>query len=129
MSLFGTEKLPQPMAVDAVVVNDPAARTLFVRLPDHTTGSQRIAWQRGYQALLKAETSGYRGNVPDLWASTRSADRVAHGVPGKGGMLKFHSPVGDGSSYSQLISKPRLTAIVTCDRASGHFLRVTFLHR
>jgi hypothetical protein len=128
MSLSATERVPQPMAIDAVVVNDSAARTLFVRLGDTVTGPARIAWLRGYQALVQSEASGYSGNLPDLWASTKTAERVAHGVPGDGGMLKFHFPVGN-AAYAQLISKPRLTAIVTVDRATGYFLRCAFLHR
>jgi hypothetical protein len=128
VTALARERLPEPQAITGVVVNDFPSRTLFVRLPDLTTGSQRILWQRGHAALVQMEATGFRGNVPDLWAATKDSERVAHAVPVEGGLLKFHFPVGPGSAYSQLISKPRLTAIVTCDRASGYFLRCLFLH-
>ena len=122
-----TSTAPQPQAINGVVINDFPSRTLFVRLPDNSIGPGRVAWRRSYEALRQAEESGYQSRVPDLWAATKTADRVAHGFTADGLMLKFHFPVGN-SAYSELLLKSRLTAIVTVDRSSGYFLRCLFLH-
>jgi hypothetical protein len=58
MSVFATEKVPQPLTVDGVVFNDPATRTLHVRLSDQASGYTRLLWQQGWQALRRAEESG-----------------------------------------------------------------------
>ena len=121
MSLFATEKLPSPVAIDAVVVNDFPSRTLFVRLPDHTTGLQRIAWTQGYQALQLAEENGWSSNAPDLWAATKTAERVARVTAGEGQMLKVFFPPAENLAYSGLIGRPGLSAIVTADRANKWF--------
>ena len=55
--------VPQPLAINAVVVNDFANRTLFARLPDHLTGPGRIAWADGYEALQLAEEHGWGGRM------------------------------------------------------------------
>ena len=122
-----TSTVPQPLAITGVVINDFPSRTLFVRRPDNFIGPGRIAWTRGYQALRRQEETGYRGDVPDLWASTKTADRVAHGKPADGFMLKFFFEPGN-QAYGELIVKPRLTAIVTVDRSTGYFLGCKFLH-
>jgi hypothetical protein len=127
VSLYVTEKLPQPLAIDAVVVNDFANRTLFCRLPDHLTGPGRIAWTNGWQALQLAEESGWRGNTPYLWAATKTAERVARATAGDAQTLKFFFGPNN-QAYLQLIGKPGLAAIVTADRANKWFLRCLFLH-
>jgi hypothetical protein len=120
--------VPQPQAINAVVVNDFANRTLFARLPDHLTGPGRIAWANGWEALRLAEENGWAGDTPFLWASTKTADRVARATAGDAQTLKFFFEPGN-KAYSQLIGKPGLYAIVTADRASKYFLRCLFLHR
>jgi hypothetical protein len=124
-----TTPLPQPMAVDGVVFNDPATRTLHVRLSDQASGYAKLLWQQGWQQLRRAEETGWwRSGVPDVWASAPGAYRVVHGLPGEAGTLKFHFPTGT-TAYSELISKPGLAAIVTVDRAGHRILTVTFVHR
>jgi hypothetical protein len=120
--------VPQPMAINAVVVNDFANRTLFARLPDTLTGPGRIAWADGWQALQLAEERGWDSRTPSLWASTKTAERVARVTAGEGQQLKVFFQSGN-AAYSQLIGKPGLYAIVTADRAARYFLRVLFLHR
>jgi hypothetical protein len=120
--------VPQPLAINAVVVNDFASRTLFCRLPDHLTGPGRIAWANGWQALQLAEENGWGGRTPLLWASTKTAERVARGAAGDAQTLKFFFEPGN-AAYSQLIGRPGLSAIVTADRATKYFLRCLFLHR
>jgi hypothetical protein len=58
MSLYATEKLPQPHLARGVVENDPASRTLSVRLSDHETGYGRLLWRQAFQALAAEEESG-----------------------------------------------------------------------
>jgi hypothetical protein len=116
------------MAINAVVVNDFANRTLFARLPDTLTGPGRIAWADGWQALQLAEERGWDSRTPSLWASTKTAERVARVTAGEGQQLKVFFQSGN-AAYSQLIGKPGLYAIVTADRAARYFLRVLFLHR
>jgi hypothetical protein len=120
--------VPSPLAIDAVVVNDFANRTLFCRLPDHSTGSGRIAWADGWQALRLAEENGWASRTPDLWAATKTADRVARATAGDALTLKVFFEPGN-QAYSQLIGRPGLYAIVTADRAFRYFLRCLFLHR
>ena len=124
-----TTQIPQPVAVDGVVFNDVATRTLTVRLPDKATGYTKLLWQQGWQALRRAEESGFRGGTPIPWAHGAGRQReIAHGLPGDGGVLTFHFPAGV-TAYSELISKPGLTAIVTVDRGTHHILSCRFLHR
>jgi hypothetical protein len=120
--------VPQPLAIVAVVVNDFANRTLFVKLPDHTTGAQRVAWQRGYEALQLWEETG-RGDIPPLWARSSDSDRVARAVPGDMASLKLFFPPEPGSAYSKLIGRPGLYGIATVDRAFGYFVGLKLLHR
>ena len=51
MTLYATEKVPQPFAVDGVVVNDPATRSLGVRLPEAASGYQKLWWKTAHQQL------------------------------------------------------------------------------
>ena len=43
--------VPQPKAVDCVVLVDYAARTLYCRLPDSLTGLGRSHWTQAWQQL------------------------------------------------------------------------------
>jgi hypothetical protein len=67
--------VPAPLAVDGVVANDVAARTLVVRLSENAEGYARLLWQQGHQALAQAKESGYRSKVPIVWASGLGSDR------------------------------------------------------
>ena len=124
-----TEVVPQPVAVDGVVFNDVATRTLTVRLPDNASGYTKLLWQQGWQQLRRAEEAGWPSSgAPWVYASTPSANRVVHGLPVVGGQLAFHFPAGT-AGYTELISKPGVVAIAVLDRGTHRFLSVKFLHR
>ena len=127
MSLYATEKLPQPFAIDAVVVTDVASRSLGARLSETASGYQRMWWKTAHQSLKAAVEDGWR-NHPFVWASTPNADRVAHVEPADFSMLTVHFPVGV-AGYAELISRPGLYAIAVVDRNSGRFLGLKFLNR
>jgi hypothetical protein len=117
--------VPQPKAIDCVVVVDYPSRTLYARLPDSSTGLGRSHWTQAWQQLKLDEERGSR--APDLWASTPTSDRVARVTAGEGQQLKVFFEPGN-AVYSQLISKP-LVGIATVDLAQKWFLRLSFLHR
>jgi hypothetical protein len=122
------EVLPQPKAAIGVVFNDPATRTLTVRLSDEADGYTRLLWQQGWQQLRRAQEAGWPANgAPWVWADAPGSHRTVHGVPGDGGVLSFHWPIGS-PGYAELVGKPGLTAIATVDRGTHHILSVRFLH-
>jgi hypothetical protein len=126
---MATTPVPQPLAVDGVVFNDVATRTLHVRLSDQASGYTRLLWQQGWQQQRRAEEAGWPSSgAPWVWASAPGHHRIVHGLPGEGGTLKFHFPTSV-SAYSELISKPGLAAIVTVDCGTHHILGVKFLNR
>jgi hypothetical protein len=127
VSLLQTEKVPEPIAIDAVVVTDVVSRSLGVRLSETTSGYQRMWWKSAHQALRAAVESGWARH-PFVWASTPTAYQVAHVQPADFAMLQVTFPVGT-AGYSELISRPGLYAIATVDRNSNRFLAVKFLHR
>jgi|SRR5215212_483094 len=117
----------RPLAVDAVVYNDVASRTLFCRLRDDAGGHARSLWSQAYQQLRKAEQAGWPLSEPWLWAHAPGKREVAHGLPADAGMIKFHFPAGQ-TAYSELVGKPRLSAIVVIDSSACRFLHVAFRH-
>jgi hypothetical protein len=127
VSLYATEKLPQPAAIEAFVDNDVLSRTLSVRLSQREMGYTKLLWREAFQALQAAEEDGWRRH-PFLWASVPGAREVAHVKPGDFQTLLVHFPPGE-QSYSKLISRPGLYAIVTVDRSSRRFLSLKFLNR
>ena len=98
------------------------SRTLSVRLPQTEVGYSRLLWREAFQAYVKAEESGWGGDV-QLWAG----DRDAYAVPGELQTLNFHFPPSV-AAYAQLVGKPGLYAIVTIDRGTSRFLSVRFLN-
>ena len=80
MSLYQTEKLPAPVAIDGVVETDVLARSLGVRLSELVSGYQRLWWKQAHQRLKAAVENGWR-NHPYVWASTPSVYQVAHVQP------------------------------------------------
>jgi hypothetical protein len=123
-----TAGVPRPLAVDGVVANDAAVRTLVVRLSENAGGYARLLWRQGYGALVKAEESGWHTGPPAVWAGAPGGDRVAFAVPGDGLTLRFHFQPGE-PVYQKLVSKPGLTATVVLDRETSHFLTVKFSNR
>jgi hypothetical protein len=124
-----TEVLPSPLAVDAVVSVDFDSRALAVRLPDAAGGHAQSLWRQAHLALLAAERAGFRSRVPAVWAHTDRRRDIAHGRPGEFATLRFSFPRPPDSAYSELVGRPRLAAIVTIDRAAGHFLSVRLFHK
>ena len=135
-TLFKTEKVPEPIAIDGVVVSDVAARSLGVRVSERASGYEKLWWKTAWQALKAAMEDGwgsrslpaYRSSDPYVWASTSSAYRVVPVLPADFSMLQVTFPVGT-AGFSELISKPGLYAIATVDRSSGRFIGVKFLNR
>jgi hypothetical protein len=70
---MATTPIPQPAAIDGVVTNDVATRTLVVRRPEDASGYQKLLWREAHQALVAAAESG--------WLTERSAARNRAGVP------------------------------------------------
>jgi hypothetical protein len=126
VSLYATEKLPTPLAVDGVVVTDVLARTLGVRLSELANGYSRMWWRTAHTALKAAVENGW-ANHPFVWAAIPGARQVAHLQPADFLMLSVHFPVGT-AGISELISRPGLAAIATIDRNSGRFVGVKFLN-
>jgi hypothetical protein len=121
--------VPQPVALECVVFADYAARTLSVRLSDRASGYERQAWLQAWQSQRRSREAGWPvDGAPWLYADVPGARRVAHGLPGDGGVMSFHFPPG-AAGYSALISKPGLVAIVTVDRSSQQFLTCRFLNQ
>lgn len=69
MSVFATERLPQPYAVAAPITNDLANMTLVVRRPDATAGYAHLLGREAHQALVKAEEAGWPNSTPFVWGS------------------------------------------------------------
>ena len=130
MSLYATEKLPQPHEAIGVVSNDLSNRSLSVRISDLESGYSRLLWRECFQALKAAEEAGW-ASKSDVWASTPTSSRVAYAVPGDaafGGTLVFRFRQGE-TSYAELIGKPGLTAGVWLDRGRRRFINVVFKNR
>ena len=125
MTLFATEKLPQPVALDGVVINDLPSRSLSVRLPEAASGYEKLWWKQAWLQLRAAVEDGWRKH-PYVWASTPGAYQVAHVEPGDFQTLVVSFPSGL-AAYSELIIRPGVVAIATVDRNSNRFLGVKFL--
>ena len=110
MSLFATEKLPQPVVMTGVVGKDLAGRTLTVRLSELASGYERLNWRTAHQALQREEESGWRTARP-VWASAPGAFQVAPVVAAPDGTLLVHFPPGE-QAFSQLVGRPGLFAWV-----------------
>jgi hypothetical protein len=127
VSIYQTEVIPQPLVLEAVVITDPSTRSVAVRLPETAIGYARMWWKTAHTALKAAVEDGWRSH-PYVYANTPSASDVVHMQPADLQMLSAHFPVGT-AGYSELISKPGLYALVSLERNSGRFTRVSFLHR
>jgi hypothetical protein len=131
--------LPRPRAIDGVVSNDVASRTLIVSRPSHISGYEAFSWRQAHERLVNADERAWnntyqewlRDNVPVLMCSAPEKRSVVKATPGPNLELHFHFPAGTevGKVYTELVSEPRLSAIVTVDRGTLYFLGVKFLHR
>ena len=127
MSVRAAERVPSPVVVDGTVDIDVPSRTLAVRVSERESGYNRMWWKEAHTALRSADEDGWR-NHRYVYASAPGASNVAHAVPGDYRMLLVRFPSGE-PSFAQLVGKPGLTALVTVDRNSGHFVGVKFLNR
>jgi hypothetical protein len=90
VSLLATERLPSPLAADGVVFNDPATRTLTVRLSDAASGYTPLLWRQGLQRLAAAAETGWRRGAPTVWAN--GAGQMIFTVPSHAAQtLQTHS--------------------------------------
>jgi hypothetical protein len=69
VTLFATERLPQPKAITAPVTVDFANMALIVRRPDAAGGSEKLLWREAHAALVKAEELGWPGRTRFVWGS------------------------------------------------------------
>ena len=123
------EALPQPVALEAVVVPDFASRTLSVRLSDQADGRTRRLWEQAWRKQRRSQEAGWPVDGSAwLYADLPGAPRVVHGQPVEGGAMAFHFPPGT-AGYSELIAKPGVSAIVTIDHGSHEFLTCRLLRR
>ena len=127
MSLFATEKLPSPVAMDGIVSIDNYQRNLVVSRPENASGYEKLAWRTAHGYLAQAKQNGWRSAAPTVWAHSAEARDIAFGVPGDNLTLLFHFPVGK-REYVELVSQPGLMALVTIDRSAGVFMGVKFIH-
>ena len=108
MTLFATERLPQPVVVLGVVDQDLPSRSLSVRPSELASGQEKLNWRTAHQDLRQAEETGWRTGGT-VYASAPGAYQVAHVNPGDFLSLVVHFPPGE-QTFSQLISKPGLFA-------------------
>ena len=121
-----TEALPRPTSAVGVVDHDPVGRVLVVRLSEVEGGYSRLLWREGWTALRQASEAGWPADgAAWVWANLPGARQVVHSQPADGLALSFHFPPGT-PGYSQLISRPGLTAIIIMDASSRRMLSVTF---
>ena len=81
MSLFATERVPQPIVALGVVDRDIASRTLSVRPSELASGYEKLNWRTAHTALVRAEQTGWRTGGT-VWASAPGAYQIAHVTPG-----------------------------------------------
>jgi hypothetical protein len=123
-----TVRVPQPLAVYAAVLNEPATRTLIVRRPENAGGYEKLLWREAHGALAAAVESGWLTAHPFVWGGALGNREIVHGSPGENLALTFHFPPGE-PAYQKLVGKPGLAAIVTLDRGLRRFMGVQFRHR
>ena len=124
-----TTPLPRPRAIDGAVENDISNRTLIVRRPKHIAGYEAFMWRQAHEALALSEELG--GYVDTPWCGYGANRRLVPATPGENLTLRFHFPAGTeaGKVYTELVSRPGLTAAVVVDRGTLYFLSCRFLHR
>jgi hypothetical protein len=128
VSVYATERVPQPVVVLGVVDRDIAQRSLSVRPSELASGYERLHWRTAHLALRQAEETGWRTAQGVVWASTPNAFQVAQVVAGDYLSLLVHFPQGE-QAFTQLIRKPGLFAWVSVDRSTGRFIGASFRHR
>jgi hypothetical protein len=130
VTLFATERLPQPLAINAPVTVDFAAMSLVVRRPENAGGHAALLWREAHAALVQAAELGWPASAAFVYGSAPGHYRFGHATPGPNLTLLFGFAVGTPAAevYAELVSKPGLSAFVTADRSARYFLGVTFRH-
>ncbi len=129
MSLFATEKVPQPLGITAVASINVSDRSISVRVSDVESGYAKNYWRTAFRALQQAEQYGW-SNHSTVWASTPSTRQAAYAVPADaefGGTLRFTFGRGE-TSFAELISKP-VVCTVFVDRSTSRFINVSLKNR
>ena len=116
--------MPRPLAADGAVTIDARQRTLVVRPTRDARGYAKALGSEGHRAQVEGlKTMG--GPVPTVWAAGCGQSKIAYGLPGDDGTLRFRFPVGD-PSYKKLVATPGLSATIVVDRGSSHIMSVRF---
>ena len=99
--------VPQPLAIDGVVDNDPAGRILTVRRSELANAYARLWWRQGYQALVAAEESSFSaGRVPQLRSTVKRLLAVVLLLLLTGcGDTKIYCGVPDGGGNVNLLGR------------------------
>jgi hypothetical protein len=118
----------RPLAVDGVVSIDARERTLVVRPARDARGLAEALWGEGHRAQVESERRRFHGTAPTVWARGAGQDRIALGLPGDDGTMRFRFSPGD-PNYKKLVATPGLSATIVVDRGSSHILSVRFQGR
>jgi hypothetical protein len=131
VSLFATEKLPQPVVITGVVDRDLPSRSLSVRPSELSSGYEKLNWRTAHQALVQAQETGWRSGGT-VYASAPGAFQVAHVLPGPYLSLEVHFPSGVEAFRSWLVSlvclrlsrwTVRLAPLLVSSSATGRWAR------
>jgi hypothetical protein len=49
--ITATERIPRPMVIGGIVINDFESRTLVVKRPETASGYEKLSWRTAHQAL------------------------------------------------------------------------------
>ena len=108
MSLFQTETAPSTLVLEGVVITDPLARSVAVRLSDTASGGDKMWWRTAHTALKAAVENGWQDHRY-VYASTPSASDAVHVQPTDFGMLTATFPIGT-AGFSDLVSRKAVHA-------------------
>ncbi len=76
------ERIPAPVAINGVVTNDVATRTLIVRRPQSAiSGYEKLLWREAHGALTRAVDSGWLTADPFVWGGAFGTVRLSTGCP------------------------------------------------
>ena len=112
---MSAEPLPRPLVANGTVTIDPRERTLVVKPEGHRAQVQDLQSRTG-------------GMAPTVWAAGAGHDKIAPGLPGDDGTLRFRYSRGD-PNYGTMVSTPGLRATFVVDRETSHIMSVRFRGR
>jgi hypothetical protein len=128
VTLYATERLPQPLAISAPVTVDFANMTLMVGRPQDVGGHAALLWREAHSSLANAAELGWPASTAFVYGSAPGHYQFGHATPGPNLTLLFGFTVGTPGAkvYAELVSKPGLSAFVTVDKSTRRFLGVSF---